>query len=329
MPRKKREDKLREYIEEAQEEIAYCLNCQARDSGEWVWVWGRRYEMGDFLGGYLEIPKEYWEEVAESLVCPHCGSELSMWDDVGLPTEDEKKIQAKWKEWHEKYDWKFEEFYSFLEKYPYLGSHHDLGKEIFNKILTLPVCSINGEPWYRARKIQDGKLRKTLGMYPPDPDSYEISEGRFNHFGQRVFYLAESAEGAVKETLEEDEMVGWIQEFSIYSDNILDLSAEPFGEPSTDLDLLAFGIIHAGVIEKKTQRTKGWKPEYFVPRFIADCARMREIRGIKFKSTRHFQDNLVLFEWSDNSVKPMGVPFLLNLNKSAEDDTLSHLKNID
>lgn len=326
MPRKKRDERLQEYIKEAQAEIAYCLNCQPRDTGEWVWIFGEQYEMGDFLGGHLGIPEEYWEEVADSLVCPNCGTDLNMGYDVGLPSSYEKAVKAKWDQWHERYDWKFEQFYEFLERYPYLGSHHELGREILDKILSLPACSIEGELWYRARKLQNGKLKETSEMYPPKPDEVEISEGRFNHFGQRVFYLAESADGAIKETLDDDEIVGWIQRFIINSNNILDLSQQ-FEEPSTDLDLLAFGLIHAGVIEKKTQRSKGWKPEYFVPRYIADCARMRDIRGVKFKSTRHYQNNLVLFEWSDDSVIPIEAPYLLSLNKSVEDqDPFSHLR---
>jgi hypothetical protein len=326
LPRKSREEKLQEYIDEAQSEIAYCLNCQSRDSGEWVWVFGIQYEMGDFLGGHLGILEDYWEEVADSLVCPNCGTELNMGYDVGLPTPEEKAVKEKWNDWHNRYDWKFEEFFAHLEKYPYLGMQHALGKEIFDKISSLPVCSIEGELWYRARRLQDGKLKVTSEMYPPDPDKVEISEGRFNHFGQRVFYLAESAEGAIKETLDDDEKVGWIQRFVVSSKKLLDLS-EQLEEQSGELDLLAFGLIHAGVLEKMTARSKGWKPEYFVPRYIADCARLRSIRGIKFKSTRHFQANLVLFEWSDESIVSIETPYLLSLNKLIEDeDPFIHLR---
>jgi hypothetical protein len=313
--------KLQQYIKEAQEEIAYCLNCQPRDSGEWVWVFGLQYEMGDFLGGYLGIPEEYWEAVADSLVCPSCGTELNMGYDVGLPTEDEKGIEAKWDEWYEEYDWRFEEFYEFLEKYPYLGFHHDLGREILEKIASLPVCKIEGELWYRARNLQDGRFKKTSEMYPPNPDEIKIAEGRFNHFGQQFFYLSESADGAIRETLEDDERVGWIQRFILNAENILDISSEPFSESSTSLDILAFGLIYSGVLRKPTQRTKGWKPEYFVTRYIADCARMHNIQGIKFKSTRHYQNNLVLFDWSKESIIPIETPYLLSLNKSIEDES--------
>ncbi len=325
MPRKTRDDKLQDYIDEAQAEIAYCLNCQARDSGEWVWVLGEQMEMSDFLGHYLEIPDEYWEEVADSLVCPNCGTDLSMEYDIGLPTREERLVKAKWDEWEARYDTTFDEFYTFLEKYPYLGSQHKLGKEILNKITLLPVCSITGKLWYRARRIQNGKLKETSEMYPPNPDTVEISEGRFNHFGQRVFYLSESAEGAIKETLTDDERVGWIQRFVVKADNIIDLSQDS-QERSSDLDLLAFGLIHAHVLEKETLRSMGWKPEYFVPRYIADCARLKGVRGVKFRSTRHYQSNVVLFEWSENNIVPIEAPYLLSLNKSIEDeDPFSHL----
>ncbi len=318
MARKKHDEKLKEYIDQAQAEIAYCLNCQARDSGDWVWVLGEQMEMSDFLGHHIGIPEEYWEDVAESLACPNCGTDLSMEYDIGLPTPVERAVKAKWDEWDKKYESKFNEFYAFIEKYPYLGSQHNLGKEILKKITSLPVCSIHGQLWYRARRLQSGKLMETAEMYPPHADTIEISEGRFNHFGQRVFYLSESAEGAIKETLADDERVGWIQRFIVTADNILDFS-EDSQENSSDLDLLAFGLIHARILEKKTPRSKGWKPEYFVPRYIADCARSEGVRGVKFKSTRHYRSNIVLFEWSDNDIVSIETPYLLSLNKSIED----------
>ncbi len=54
-----------------------------------------------------------------------------------------------------------------------------------------------------------------------------------------------------------------------------------------------------------------WKPEYFVPRFVADAARAAGFRGILYCSTRLAGYNAVLFEWTAREVRPEGEPEIL------------------
>lgn len=42
-------------------------------------------------------------------------------------------------------------------------------------------------------------------------------------------------------------------------------------------------------------RSAAWKPEYYIPRYVADCARSRGFAGIKYTSVRTGGTNLVLF----------------------------------
>lgn len=53
-----------------------------------------------------------------------------------------------------------------------------------------------------------------------------------------------------------------------------------------------------------------WRPEYFLPRYIADCARQSDFNGILFSRRKHYSENLVLFSWNESQVKPIGGPKL-------------------
>jgi hypothetical protein len=54
-----------------------------------------------------------------------------------------------------------------------------------------------------------------------------------------------------------------------------------------------------------------WKPEYFVPRFVADAARAAGFRGILYHSNKFDGYNAVLFAWTAREVQPEGEPEIL------------------
>jgi hypothetical protein len=200
-----------------------------------------------------------------------------------------------------------------LEKYPYLGITHDIGAEINATVASFPQRDIEKRTGFKAR-ARTALIKSSKDMYPPDPAAVKIPEGRFNHFGQRVFYLANSEAGAAKEGLEEPGEV-WLQKFRIEkATKILDLTVDPVEEPEARNNLLTFGLVYGGELHTFVERQKGWKPEYFVPRFIADCARKEGFNGIKYKSSRHYLENLVLFFWEEESVKPLGKPYIYSLS---------------
>ena len=310
-------DKLEKYIDQVSYEITNCLNCQPRDSGEWIWIMGIQTWLPDLLND-LRIPESYHEAVAEALTCPHCGTDLELLCDVGIKTEYERYIDFKWDDWYRKYEHKFEDFFVFIEKFPYLGLHHKLGKQLFKKVPGLPKFNIEGELWFRARKVNGSKILTTDDLFPTDPEKVEIGEGRYNHFGQSVFYFAEDDFGAASEVLEEKGLV-WLQKFRIIkADNIIDLSHEISEEPDPELDLLSFGLRYGRVLGRGVKRSAGWKPEYFVPRFIADCARLCGFNGVKFNSSRSYSRNLVLFSWEKENIEPIEVPYIYKFEKNID-----------
>jgi len=181
-------DKLEMYIERAMSEITHCGYCQPYDEGDVVWIFGDRIYLPELLAE-LNIPEDYHEEVANSLSCPYCGADIELNDDVGIKTFYEREIEAKWEEWHKKYDPEFIEFFYHIEKFPYLGLSHKLGRQLNKKIPSLPSLTINDEKWFRARKVNNGKILASDDFYPADPKDIVVGEGRFNHFGQSVFSL--------------------------------------------------------------------------------------------------------------------------------------------
>jgi len=75
---------------------------------------------------------------------------------------------------------------------------------------------------------------------------------------------------------------------------VLDLRHNPL-DLNPEVDLLAIAILYNGYVQLKPKPGTSWKPEYFVPRFIADCARLEGYEGIQFSSVAHFGENLVVF----------------------------------
>ena len=152
-------------------------------------------------------------------------------------------------------------------------------------------------------------MLKSSDMYPPDPEAIGIPEGRYNHFGQQVFYLAASRDAALAETFDDDEGIAWLQEFCLTSiADVMKLDIDIDADPESTTDVLAFGLMFSGALDRPAARPVGWRPEYLVPRFVADCAKASGFTSISFTSRRHSSRNLVLFSYSADSVVPVGDP---------------------
>lgn len=193
----------------------------------------------------------------------------------------------------------FAGFHSFLFRFPSLGLAHELGREIRDNMREQPLISLPARSWYRG--VEEKDQRGTPGFedfLPPDPHSVAVPEQRFNHQGERVFYLAESARGAALECSEEGKTV-WTQRIRIAgADRILDLTGDP--------DLVSEAATYSGELERLC-RPPHLKPEYRVPRFVAECARYAGVNGLLVPSTKE-GTNLVLFTWRDEDVSPQGEP---------------------
>ena len=162
-------------------------------------------------------------------------------------------------------------------------------------------------------------MQVSKDLFPPDPKHVATPEGRFNHVGQCVFYLSKTKEGAAREVLTKEGGLAWVQEFEIGTiSDIVDLSSGLINTPQEDISALRFGLGYTKALARPVERSYGWKPEYFVPRFLADYLKRVGVKGIIFRSPYHYSDNLVLFQYGDGDVKSVNEPSLITVKKGQE-----------
>lgn len=287
--------------------------------------------MGFVLGDPIEIQEllsqagvdeKEMEHYLPLLSCPNCGipgADFSLDDQVGMPTAEELLHRQRWNEWTRELRPRVDEFAAQLRMYPYLGGIHDLGQEILRSLPNFPRVTLSPRYWWRARKADGARVFVLQDLQPP-PAHEARAEGRFNHYGQSVFYLGGTQRAALRETVDVngDDRVAWLQEFAVGEiPNILDLRVKDWNEELTP-PLLAVGLTSEYI--STTAASTAWKPEYLVPRFIADCARYAGYRGIIFNSAKHHDENLVLFSWDDLVITSEGMPMLRLVERDEEDE---------
>lgn len=305
------EDELEGFARDVESLMSDCALAQPYDEGEVVWL-NSHSSLNDVMID-ADVPEECREEVAELVSCPYCGDHHDIWDEVGVKSQGELRYEALMNEWFAKDANQLDEFYGFLTKYPYLGAAHDFGKKLRDGIATFPSTTLTDQVFYRARRITSGKPYTLADFMPPDPAKHSVGEGRYNHAGQSVMYMADGKDGAAIECVADAEDRAWVHAFRIRQvDKILDLSDEE-AWANEDMPALACGLMHTGAVREFSDRTSSWKPEYFVPRFIADCARENGFNGILFKSVRHSQSNLVLFTYDATNIIAEGNPEIIQI----------------
>lgn len=321
MLKKNHRKTIDDFIDLAMSEQMYCSSCQTYESGEPDGVLRIQCKMPEVLER-LRVPKKYWERVASASTCFSCGTPFNITCDVGIKTNEQRRDEQRqdklWDRWSKNYQRKFNEFAEHLEKYPYLGLAHSLGKEIFQNIEHLARHQIQQQSWFRGRLVENHVMQVSKDLLPPDPKRFAIPEGRFNHFGQRVFYLSATKEGAAREVLGKEGGLAWVQEFEVGTiSDIVDLSSGLINTPPQDISALRFGLGYTKALARPVERSNGWKPEYFVPRFLADCLKRVGVNGVIFRSQYHYSDNLVLFRYEDRDIKPVKEPSLITLRSES------------
>ena len=313
------------------EEIAGCYNCQPWEDSEPVWL-GPHCDLSDILQEQ-EVPEELFDEVLEALHCPRCGTDF---DDPGVEVETKTQYDKNIEYFLEKIQSpelieKLSTFSEFLEKYPYLGLKDPagMGSNIMRSIKDWPTSKLEPRSWYRARMINDeSRVFCSDEMCAPTPENVVIKEGRYNHTGQSFLYLADSQEMAFLEIRQSNENLCAMQKFKATETiKVLDLKHDYFSEIDPEADFLAIALIYNHSLIHRPKRRSSWKPEYFVPRFVADCARLEGYDGIWFSSVvKHFGENLVVFPQKIDSFKTVGKckPFLFKEKKEKKMNN-SHL----
>jgi len=213
-----------------------------------------------------------------------------------------------------RYGKQVDELQEYLEKYPFLTLSAPLGKTIYREIIKKkpPICDVEGT-WYRTRPVKDSKIYHLEDMKAPPISS--AGDGRYNHAGQSVLYLAENS--SMQEAVNDLNVsaVVWTQAYQIEEiPNILDLTNRWDNyDPSTSAVIVALLSSHT-LNRKVLNRENMWRPEYFITRYIADCARLANFNGIKYDSTRGYGENIVIFDHTKLLIRAEGEPELKTYN---------------
>ncbi len=291
-----------------QAEIAYCLNCQARDSREWIWVQGEESNIEDLFDSY-EVDEDTREKLIVDLQCLNCGNDIARYDDIGLEEDFEAEKEEKLKQINDQYKEKIQEMESGIKSFPLLALTFPLAQEIFDEISKnkIPYCSISGI-FYRTRIPDGSKVLDEEGMLAPPLG--KSTEGRFNHAGQNHLYISENKETAIREILKSQEpALIWIQEIEVSKiENILDLSFK-WDNVTNSPSKLLIALHDSQVLMRSKGNKEFWRPDYTITRFIMDCAKSSNYNGIKYNSSESFEGvNIVLFELDKNKIVPREKP---------------------
>jgi RES domain-containing protein len=201
---------------------------------------------------------------------------------------------------------KLDELHLFLVEHPTLGLAHPAGSEISQAIKQIALITLAPGPWFRGLVCKNG-APTPQDFSPPDPRRIVVPEQRFNQQGQRVFYLSNSERGAALECRDasDDQRHIWIQRFEIAAlEDILDLCSAD----SASNAVLIEAATYCGDAANGIKRPPDAQPQYLLPRFVADCARLSGAAGLLAPSVEE-GTNLVLFRWNDRQVRPESEPW--------------------
>lgn len=147
-------------------------------------------------------------------------------------------------------------------------------------------AQVHDKPLYRARLAADvqklGQDANALATYGPAPASV-TSEGRFNHAGAPMLYLANDAAVAAAELGQVGEtcLVGRLSVLTPLK--VLDL----IDAEGDAVDSELFNALANSALLAAPRTDEGWvKRQYVFSRFIADCARSAGFDAIRYGSTK-------------------------------------------
>ena len=287
----------------AQAQIARCDAC-GEDCTEWV---------SDILDE-LRVPRHLYDYTCRNLCCPQC--EMGLEPDTSVQRSDPEDIPHLMFIARSalKYGRRLSAFHDFLSSFPYLGLEHPLGVALRRAVSSFPTVTVTDRHWLRARRLNpsDTHSLSSEKMWAPDPRVDRIGQGRYNHEGQCVLYLSEDLETAVAEVFDKSnaEQTGIVavQGFDALSlERVLDVRG------TSTRSLLYSALVYQGHLSRPVAHSSSWKPEYFVPRFVADLARLKGFSGIIYRTSKVFSAtglNLVVFNPQREHFRPHGNPIL-------------------
>lgn len=272
----------------------------------------------------FNIEEKLQNKFLKNLRCPECGNEdFDMASLVGLRSQYDKNLDLLYNKADKKYSKAIKEFETLHDR-PSLAFKSPIARKIYKELKDGfgKTISLNGK-YFRGRIAQKPEGSNEYKQFTTDdmllPPIGFSSEGRYNNNGQPHLYLADCQQGARMETCQNYicDKDTFVQEFELAGtiNNILDLSHD-FYEISLNTPLI-FVVLFDFISSKKRNKIN-YKPDYFITKYIMDCARDLNYKGIQYNSAiSKPHKNLVLFE-IPLILKPIGNPIFLGFEKEDE-----------
>lgn len=261
----------------------YCDHCCDDFLVEWPLAYSARdaefqrasIDLSSFYSGSRlrqDFTYEDFRRLIVQVKCQHCRAPLggNIWP-YHLPFNVPKRFEAN-----------VYEISQIADKAPFLLLDHSFSVEVLammRKLSTVASAQLVAKRLYRARS--GASLERSVGTFD-FPPAQCVAEGRYNHAGRPVLYVASSLTTCVAEMRNADCLVMGFQLTSPIK--ILDL-VDLDGHNSEDEELLG-ALCYSSLISAPSSG-QGWdKPTYVFTRFLADCAVFSGFDAIKYPSTR-------------------------------------------
>lgn len=260
----------------------YCDNCIDEFKKQWpgIYSWTDDFQrisigLNDFYNGSRlkdSFEKEEFNNLFEELKCPNCGSKK--FDNI-WPYEMEFDVPIN-------FESHLEEIALLAEKTPFLMLNHPFAKLVYDEIHELSKTINSSElkkNLYRARKYDDSKPYNNDDFLAPDKKF--ILEGRYNHAGEQVLYLAENKSTCFYEMREPKDGI-MLSKIEISKKiKILDLLDDQFEENS-----IIQAIKLSSLLSSPAEGEGHHKPHYVFTRFISDVVISAGFDAIRYPSVR-------------------------------------------
>lgn len=269
-------------------DIACCDNCHSDFLETWPYAdqandyhFQRNFISLDcfYSGGYLQdhYSKSDFDRLVTRLYCPRCGEQLSgnIWA-FNLPFNVPRDIEQT-----------IREVATTAQATPFLLLENEFCKNVLNSIRSLSkeiVPKRFDQTLFRGRTESSEPIFEHISSFDFPPANV-VKEGRYNHAGNPVLYLASDIETCHAELRHAPSLIA---EINLATEiKMLDL-LNPYTEDrksSENADLLNC-LVYSALLSTP-QDSDGWhRPHYVVSRFVADCAKISGLDAIRYPSTR-------------------------------------------
>lgn len=266
-------------------DIACCDNCHDDFVAEWPYAYSAdeakfqcdSIDLSCFYSG-SRLSESYTEEEFKKhlpkIKCPNCGESLThnMWPYT-LPFTPPKNYRVILDEIARRAS----ETPFLLLEYPFCTKVRDAIADVAAKCSP----SASNEFLFRGRSLTTGATSSIVDFdFPP---AEFVKEGRYNHAGDSVLYLASSEKVCKAEMRHALDLHIAKFRFPVPL-KILDLMS-PHETENEHSAILSF-IVFSTLLSAKSQDKGFSRPEYVFSRFIKDCAKSLGFDAIRYPSTR-------------------------------------------